>query len=159
GDTTGFAVIDGTSCVATVGGGPTSVFAVTAAHTGVLEVFLNGSSADFTLSARTTCGDAASEIGCSEFVDTPALDEQLALPVTQGDTVYILVQGKSAVESGSYTLVVQSHAVTCGDGKVDPPEECDDGNTDPDDGCDACVFVPTEVAPNNTFPTATAWTA
>lgn len=157
GDTSGFAVVDGASCVAAVGGGATSVFTITAAHTGVIDVYLNAPNANLSLSARTDCGVAGTELGCSEFVDGAALDERLVFPVTQGDTVHLLVHGKSALESGTYLLGAASRAVTCGDGVVDPPEECDDGNSDPNDGCDACTLVPTEVEPNDTFPNANPW--
>jgi cysteine-rich repeat protein len=157
GDTTGFAAVEGASCVAVVGGGATSVFAITVAHTGVLDVYLNGSSANFSLSARTSCSDAGTELGCSEIVQSPALDEHLLLPVTQGETVYLLVQGESALESGDYSIVAESRVVSCGDSKVDPPEECDDGNADPNDGCDDCALVIGEVEPNNTFATANPW--
>jgi cysteine-rich repeat protein len=158
GNNTGFANMDA-SCTAPVGGGPTTVYQVTAANTGFLEVDVDAEvpTDDFTVSIRTTCGDADSELICAENVhgDVPPGYERATIPVTAGQTLYILVQGYASINGGPYNINVESYVPMCGDGKITGTETCDDGMMTPvsGDGCsDACQFEPSETAANDTLP-------
>jgi hypothetical protein len=87
-----------------LGGAPEVVFEVTAAHTGNLDLLLD-SAADLGLYVQTSCGDVFSEIGCVD--DNLGFDtEFLSVPVTQGDVVYVFVDGYDVGEASSFTLSI-----------------------------------------------------
>jgi cysteine-rich repeat protein len=137
--------------------GPSLVFSVTPQHTGVLSLALT-SAADLTLAVRTTCGDAASEVGCAHRVLSPGLAQRLTVPCTSGEPLLVVVQGYGASSSGPFDLTAASRPITCGDGFTDGAETCDDGNTQGGDGCSAtCQLEPTEAEPNDTAAQANAF--
>ena len=162
GDNTGFSAVAGTSCIAPDPAvpGATSVFQVTSGQDGVLEVWLSSLWGDnFTLSLRTTCGDAGSELACVENVDeTSTGDEYASIVVTTGQTVFILVQSYADVWDGAYTLDARTRVPACGDGIIDAGEECDDQNANAGDGCSpSCALEVSEIEPNDS-PPGNAWT-
>jgi hypothetical protein len=114
------------------------VYQVTAAQTGILEITLD-SATDLGIYVQTDCGDVASEVSCVD--DNAGGDQEfLAVPVTQGDVVFVFVDGYAPGEEGTYSLDIKSRAIMCGDGFVEGTEECD-----PPDGvtCDVdCTFLP-----------------
>jgi len=73
--------------------------------------------------------------------------------VTDGQTVFILVQSHADVWDGAYSLSARTRVPACGDGVLDPGEECDDQNGNAGDGCaPGCTVELTEVEPNDTPP-------
>ncbi len=148
-----------TSC-ATAGGAGDLIFAVRPARSGALEAVLTSAAADLVLAARQSCADAASELACSNRAAGPDGVERIVLPAQQGVTVYLVVDGTGATETGSFQLSVHSRDIVCGDAIVDPGEECDDGGTEPGDGCDStCKLESSESEPNDTPAQADTFTA
>ena len=139
--------VDETDASCGGGGGPELIYELTATTTGQLDVELT-TSQNLSLSVRTTCDDAGTEVSCSLG--------RLSLPVSQGDTVYLVVEGFSADDSGAFALQAASRpAQVCGDGFLDPGEGCEDENTTSGDGCDSsCQLESTEVEPNDTAESA-----
>jgi cysteine-rich repeat protein len=130
--------------------GPEVVYRFTAEHTGVLEAELrSNSSTDFTLSVRGTCATSASEIGCAQTNSGYQARDVLRVPVTENQTVFIVVDGTGNTSAGGYSLSVASRSIVCGDGHRDGSEACDDGNSQSLDGCSsACVLESEETEPN-----------
>lgn len=123
--------------------GPELVYAVEVAETGVLEVLV--AAGDFprvTVSVRTACDDDGSELSCG--------GNRTLAPVSEGDTVFVVVQGVSADDQGAFELFARSRPENvCGDGAWDAAEACEDGNRADGDGCDAnCQVEPSEQEPN-----------
>ncbi len=113
------------------------VYVVTAAHGGVLDIWLDAESSHQTVYVRESCEDPGSQIGHCEL-------KYLSVPVIKDQKVYVIVDSDEHT-SGEFTIHVNSHEVTCGDCFVD--EDCD-----PPDGesCEDCKFKSTlENEPNN----------
>ncbi len=154
GDTTEHGVLTGSSCTAGPGAGPTHVYSITATQTGVLEAYLATADENdnFSISVRTDCATAGSELGCEEnvFAHEPPAQEFISVPATMGETYYVVVQGFSFLDYGDYSLTVGTRVPSCPDGFLDPTEECDDGDMIDDNGCsNGCVFQPTETETND----------
>lgn len=145
------------SCTAPGDAGPAVVYQVTAAMTGVLDLsVVAGPEVDLDVSVRTACASAAAEIACANEVSGAGAMERLTVPVTQGETVYVAINGPAGAD---FLLSVASRIPMCGDGAHDAGETCDDGNTTAGDGCsDLCVLESTEVEPNGSAATASAYT-
>lgn len=141
--------------------GPEIVYRFIAAHTGVLEAEVRSeSSADFTLSVRTTCASDDSELGCAQTSSGFQGRDLLRVPVTQNQTVFVVVDGAGSGSDGRYGLTVASRPIVCGDGNRDGAEACDDGNTSSLDGCSAtCVLESDESEPNGSLGQANAYTS
>jgi cysteine-rich repeat protein len=142
-DNTGHASELDLSCGAGVGAGPELVYRVEIATTGMLDATVDsGGFPEISVSLRTTCEDDDSELVCA--------NARASAPVSQGDVVYVVVQGSSDVDVGNFQLFVQSRSINvCGDGFWDGQEACDDSNRDDDDGCTAsCNVELTETEPN-----------
>ncbi len=95
------------------------MYQVTIAQTGELDLTLQ-SSAALGLSVRTACDDQGTELfpfGCSSSGTTGA--QYLALPVLQGQVLFVLVSGFGPKDDGPFTLQLANVAVG--------PEICDDG--------------------------------
>lgn len=123
--------------------GPDVAYAVTVAKTGVFEAIL-GTPDPLSVSVRTSCASGSSELAC-------LVGKRIAIPVTAGTQLFVLVDGTQAATAGTYGLSIQSRPVTCGDTHRDDPEVCDDGNTDAGDGCSpTCTLEATESEPNET---------
>jgi cysteine-rich repeat protein len=160
GTTTGHVNKQDALCSSTQGSGPEVVYQFIAVKTGVLDLALNSASANLGLSVRTSCGDSMSEIGCADRAAGEDATERLKIAVTQGQPVFVVVQGFTTTDAGAFTLSAKNRAVTCGDGHADGGEGCDDGNTTSGDGCSAtCKLEATEVEPNDTTVEANAYTA
>jgi cysteine-rich repeat protein len=155
GDSTGHANTLASSCASGAGSGPELVYQVTAAEAGVLDFTLL-SDVNLTLSARSQCDDAGTELGCSNRVAAPPGAERLTVPVALGDTVLVVLDGFDDGEFGVYSLKVDARVPGCGDLHTDPGEECDDGSQISGDGCSAtCTVETTESEPaNNAFGSA-----
>lgn len=139
-----------------VSSGAETVYTFTAARSGVLDVRLASLLVDLNVSVRTTCNNGP-ELACSEKNAGSGAVEELNLPINQGETVLIVVDGTGDV-AGRYTLDVESRAVECGDSHRDPTEGCDDGNRNPADGCNSnCELEPDETEPNGTTGEATPY--
>jgi cysteine-rich repeat protein len=149
GVTNGHASAIAPSCVTAAESGREVVYRITAARTGVLEAVLTSRGADFDLSARRTCSSSGTELACVERAAGVDGTERLHIAVTEGDSLFIVVDGNGAAESGAYFLSVRSRAVVCGDANRDLAEECDDGNIGSGDGCSAtCQLETNESEPN-----------
>lgn len=122
-------------------------YQVTIAETGKFDVMLSSANA-LSVSVRTLCGEEATELECG-------LRTRVTLDVEAGDIYFIIVDGASGVDSGSFLLELTSRQVACGDAIRDELEECDDGNVNDGDGCDPdCNLESSESEPNNTRPSA-----
>ncbi len=145
----------GNNCAARGGGGSDDVYELTATVTGVYTVSVTNLTFDAALYALSTCGDAAS---CQQLSDTLFFgDESLALSLTAGETVYIVVDywDNSNDGTGTYTLdistpcIPQCQGLQCGDdgcggscGACNPGDVC--GATQqcvPNPGCVAAIPV------------------
>jgi cysteine-rich repeat protein len=161
GDTTEHAnLAAGSSCAALMSEhGPGHVYEISVVNDGMLEARLS-SDHDLSLSIRTECDDASNELACSERVtgtESPYF-EYVKVAAAPGDKRFIVVEGYSLLEYGSYELEVSSREIICGDAIVDFPEECDDANTQDNDGCDAfCKLEASETEPNNSSSESQNW--
>ncbi len=136
GSTVGHSASLESGCGAPVSG-PEVVYRVVAAKAGVLDVML-ASHSDLGIAAFTECG--AGPRGCSDVVPGGGR-ERLSIPVEEGETLFLVVDGHGAQDAGAYALDVQSRAVVCGDGVAEGLERCDDGNANDGDGCSStCEF-------------------
>jgi cysteine-rich repeat protein len=91
-----------------------------------------------TLSARTTCADSASELGCRADFGVPT-DQELIIQVTDTTPtpITVMVSAMTVLEEGTFTITSEFDAEQCGDGVLEGREACDDTNTDANDGCSA----------------------
>jgi cysteine-rich repeat protein len=160
GQTNDHSSVVASSCIPSgVQSGPEIVYRFTAARSGVLDVKLTSpGGADFSLSVRRTCADGASELGCAERIAGQDAVERLNVAITQGDAVFIVVDGTGA-STGRYRLDALSRPLECGDSNRDTGEECDDGNRTPNDGCGSdCRIESDESEPNGTTGEADPYT-
>ena len=125
GDTTGHNQSRTGTCVGA--NSPDVAFQVTASVTGDLELILDSSS-DLGMYVRTTCNQNT-EIGGNACADQngPGQLENLSVPVTAGQTVFIIVDGFQG-DSGPFELSVASVVSQCGNGQLNGNEECDGNN-------------------------------
>lgn len=160
GNTSGHASEIASSCLpAGATSGPEVVFRVKAAVTGVLEAAVSSVGADFSLSVRKDCTDAASELVCRDLSAAVGATETVRAPVTRGEEVFLVVDGADSNQAGIFALDLASRPIVCGDGKLDPGEECDDHNDASNDGCSSsCTLELDEIEPNETTLTATPYT-
>ena len=157
GDTTGHTSATSASCRGDEGaGGAGSVlsgnevaYRFVPAQTGLLDARLVSEVAELTVSVRASC-ESGPELAC-------ALGRSVVAPVSEGEPVYVVVDGVTLDDVGAFELSVATRAVICGDGVIDPGEECDDGGVSSGGGCDeSCQVESTEVNPqgNDTPPHA-----
>ncbi|WP_155798200.1 DUF4215 domain-containing protein [Sorangium cellulosum] len=119
------------------------VFQFVAPAKGIVQMAARATEGDFDWYVRTDCDDAATLRGClPAFV---ADDAPVELPVEEGDTYFLFIEGTEDAEA-AYALDVSFAAQVCGDGALVGTEECDDGNTVDDDMCTNACEVNTEVA-------------
>jgi cysteine-rich repeat protein len=135
------------------------VFRVKPSVTGILEATVTSVGANFSLSVRSDCADAASELVCRDVAAGAGATETVEAAVTRGQDVFLVVDGADPSQAGIFVLDLASRPIECGDGNLDPGEGCDDRNRAPDDGCSAsCQLELDEVEPNETTLTATPYT-
>jgi cysteine-rich repeat protein len=123
------------STCATGAGSQDHIYHLLPSASGALDVELRGEGALAPLAyLRTTCDDAASEVGCAAT--------SLRVDVRANRDYFLVIDGADG-SAGAYTaLVTLSPHAFCGDGNVDPGEACDDGNELDGDGCnDECTRV------------------
>jgi len=138
------------SCSGNPSGGEV-VYTFTPNTTGVVDAWLT-SNKPLTLSLRSVCTSASSELACAV--------ERVKTQVTAGQPLFVVIEGHDAGDSGAFVLSMSSRAVSCGDAHRDDPEACDDGNTVSGDGCSAsCVVEPTESEPNASSAQASSYSA
>ena len=91
-----------------------------------------------TLSARSTCADAASELGCKNDFSGPT-DEELIVQITDATPapLTVMVSASNVLEQGPFTVTAEFTPEQCGDGIIAGHEVCDDANTTANDGCSA----------------------
>lgn len=125
--------------------GRNAFFAVTAPAAGVLRATAKSESFDVVLGLRKpACVLTGPALACAND-SAKGAEETLALPVAAGETVWVVVDGKTAADFGRFTLDVSVTPSGCADGFFVPSatEECDDGNTTAGDGCSAtCKLEP-----------------
>lgn len=142
-DNTGHASELSLACVGS-DAGPELVYRVEATTTGILDATIDtGGFPELSVALRESCDDDDSELTCASV--------RASAPVTQGDIVYVVVQGTSDTNVGDFELVVSSRGANqCGDGFWDDLEACDDAETLDGDGCDSdCNVESTETEPND----------
>ena len=162
GTTTGTSSLTGTCDPG--GTSPERVFAWTPATSGTatFETCGNGTAFDTTLSVRSgSCSGswiACNDDGpCGNAVD-PAEASRLSLPVTVGQTYYIVVGGYNG-DKGAFTLRVVSPSV-CGNDVREGSEECDgtDAAACGAGSCDAsCACTPSGGAMPDLVPEVVDW--
>lgn len=125
--------------------GRNAFFAVTAPVAGVLRATARSTAFDVVLGLRKpTCVLAGPAFACAND-SGKGNEETLAMPVAAGETLWIVVDGKTANDFGRFSLDVTIDPSGCGDGFFVPSatEECDDGNVTGGDGCSAtCKLEP-----------------
>jgi cysteine-rich repeat protein len=111
------------------------LYSVAVPGKGRLSVELQSTQAAFAVGLRTSCDDAASELGC----ESPRGDQKFVYDFTGADPVdaTLVVSGLSLVEVGDYELRAKFEPQVCGDRIRMGDETCDDGNTTSSDGCSA----------------------
>ncbi len=82
----------------------------------------------------TEISEYGTEDGCS---DGEGAAEFLGYVRLAAGTYYIVLDGYTATDVGTYSFTVNAWPTTCGDGVLDPLEFCDDGNSAVNDGCNA----------------------
>jgi hypothetical protein len=127
GDTRGQEALSEGMCI--TGAAPEARFQVTAATTGMLDLTLTpNANVDLGVYVREACADAATEIGCADS-ETAGGVETLRVPVTEGQTVWVIVDGFDdgigEIQAGAFSLTVASRAIVCGDNLVEGSETCD----------------------------------
>lgn len=105
GNTTGRPSVQAASCSPT--SGAEMIFKIIAPMDGTLNINLySWAGVDYTVSLRTTCGDAASELACNNDGDpNTGTSDQLTLSVTQGQTFFIVVDSATG-DTGPFDLNV-----------------------------------------------------
>jgi hypothetical protein len=116
------------SCTAS--SGREAVFQVTAQIDGDLTVSFFPSGFDGSVSIRTVCNDAASEIACANNNPT-SQNENLSVPATQGTTYYIIAESTNPSSTGYYNISVdqpfpESYCYDQYDDDFDGYLDCDD---------------------------------
>jgi hypothetical protein len=130
GTTTGRPDLAKASCSFTTG--PEALFELIAPVTGTLNIDLK-SDDDMSVSVRTTCDSGAAEIGCSNAQLEFAI-ETLAVPVVEGVTYFIMIDGAAPTQSGEYELslditIPESDCKDILDNDDDGMLDCDDPDT------------------------------
>jgi cysteine-rich repeat protein len=134
----------GLSCsLSGVATGSEIAYQLTAARSGVLDVLLT-TEARLGVEVRTGCTDPTTALACT-------LNRRIITPISQNQSVFVVVDGIESTSSGPFTLDVRTRSTVCGDGNRDPGEACDDGGIQAGDGCDpSCVLESSESEPNDT---------
>lgn len=131
GDTTGKADTLTPSCVTSTGS--EAVYQITASNAGKLKITLQGG-ANLSLSIRTACGDAASELACDQL-GSGGSPVSLGADVTAGQKLYLIVDEPGGEPGTWYDLsieeVLPEDGGDCGDfidNDVDGLLDCDDAS-------------------------------
>jgi len=134
-DTTGRPAVQSSSCSAAEGS--EIIYQLTASQTVDMTVTVwSFDGNDFTLSVRTSCSDAATELGCANnFGPNDFTAEQMLVPLTQGQTYYVIVDGATVSDFGFFQIEMQipkpEADFECGDhfdNDVDGYLDCDDAS-------------------------------
>ncbi len=126
----------------TAGAGKDHVWKFTLAAS--MDVFIRiGTSSSFDTSMRllrAPC-DVATEVaeytgvdGCANGTDA---SETFGIVDLEAGTYYLVIDGATAGDAGTYSFELFALPTYCGDGELDALEFCDDGDRDPGDGCNA----------------------
>lgn len=110
-------------------------YAWTAPAAGTYVFSTEGSAFDTVLYVLDGGCDSGSVLACDDNGGWFSFSSKLQLSLSMGQTVTIVIDGRS-VQEGPYQLNILS-LESCGDGDLDPTEQCDDGATTPLDGCAA----------------------
>lgn len=87
-------------------GGKDMVFSYTPTTNGLLQIDTNGSTFDTVVYVRTTCGSAASELGCDDDGgDAPS--SALSIISTAGTPLFIVLDGYGSDDSGVFELNIR----------------------------------------------------
>jgi hypothetical protein len=128
GDTTGRPDTLKPSCTASTGS--EVVFSVTTTAKADLAIQVDGS-ADFSLSVRTSCNDAMTEIACTNKVSGMVfVPEILSVPVEAQKTYFIVVDGVDPGQFGFFQMQIQ---------EVTPEASCNDYFDNDFDGFTDCA--------------------
>ena len=103
GNTSGLWSSDTASCSSGSSAAKDGVYSLTPDVNGILTVELVPNGWDATLSLRSTCAVASSELACAENEPLGG-KETVEVWATNGNTVHAMVDGASASSSGAYTL-------------------------------------------------------
>jgi hypothetical protein len=127
-DTTGRPNAQSASCSGMPSGNE-QIYQLTAPATGEVSVELFYVSANFSVSVRTSCDDAASEIACTNAQVNDRIT--LLFPVTMGQTYFLMIDGMTPADYGPFTLILQMVApeTNCADlvdNDFDGYVDCDD---------------------------------
>lgn len=122
--------------------GKDAIYKVTPPMSGVLRVSVPTSSFNVSLGVRNTCTPSMSTppLTCSNATSGTG-GEEVVLAVSAGTTYYVIVDGPTATDFGSFTMNLSLKEPTCGDRIVSGAEACDDGNLVNGDGCSSTCTV------------------
>lgn len=137
GDTSGYCRDVTITCAAT-SSAPDVVYSFRPDVDGLATIELSGDAVsiwDATLMVRSVCGDAASELGCSDVYSQLSPGGEVVSFSAVANTTYYVFVGGYATSSGAFELQVSVMPPACGNGHVELPEQCDDGNQNDSDLC------------------------
>lgn len=117
------------------GSGKDVVYTFTPTTSGKAKITLNADYAAI-VSARATCEESSTEIGCGDISAPTGGTTQIEVPVFANTPAFVFVDGYGGT-SGSFSLDIDISTAQCGNGVAELPEACDDGNTVDGDGCSA----------------------
>jgi hypothetical protein len=139
--TQGSSSIHQPSCTAS--SGKEIVLALQSPLDGRLRLRVNG--ADYSLSVRTSCADAGTEIACKNNTPgkVPYAVEMVGVTVTQGQVIYVMVDGVNASEEGTAVVEVviplpETGGLACNDvydDDVDEHIDCADSDCQATSDC------------------------
>lgn len=127
--------VDGFQSSCQLGTARAAVYTLTPPGPGRLSLQLT-SATDQTLSLRTACEDAGSELSCAQQGIGGEL-EQLVVQITSTNAAALtaVVSAFTVLEEGPFVIRADFVPEDCGDGVIAGNEGCDDGNELGDDGC------------------------
>ncbi len=115
--------------------GSEEIFQVTASMTGIMSADVTPEGfANYSVSVRTTCTDVTTELACSNTPNEQLFgDFVVGVPVTMGQTYFVVVQGMTVSDIGPFTLTLDfpSPETVCDDfvdNDFNGYTDCDDPN-------------------------------
>ncbi|MFT3773891.1 MAG: hypothetical protein QM820_51640 [Minicystis sp.] len=118
-----------------VASGREIIYQVVAPVDGNLTLTLSSFDADFSLSVRTACGDDTSEIACTNKIGSGSFESEiLSVPVLAGQTYFVMVDGNTENDFGSFDLSLdiplpESDCANLSDDDNDGLVDCDDATS------------------------------
>lgn len=134
GDTTGRPNVHKASCSSATSG-PEVIIQVTATATGIMSLDLTSFGTNLSLSVRSACATDASETACTSTPNPQFFgDYTLGVPVTMGQTYFVMVEAMTPADAGGFSLSIdipgpEDVCYDFQDNDFDGYTDCDDPDT------------------------------